>query len=220
MTRMINSRCQKNKKTTICPYTRYRRSIITNLAMNPWISWSGLNPHNPSKSVRAMAISGLWFGSLYTWRISRHKRLFDRNKVPLNYLWALFVQLLCMGEIWVGLDWQGFANAQHLCRSELDSSNTFARTYLSVYISNHNKIAPSQHLEKEGKLIAKLCPALLPKKLRLRGDKVAQQLPGGCQTSWSWTKVLSKLAKNTIFVLILYCNKLSPLGCVPIQSSA
>ena len=37
-----------------------------NLARKPWISWSGLNPHNPSKSVKAMAISGLWFGSLYT----------------------------------------------------------------------------------------------------------------------------------------------------------
>ena len=59
------------------------------------------------------------------------------------------------------------------------------------------KKTPSQHLEEEGKLVAKLCPALLPKQLRLRDDKVAQQLPGVCQTSWSWTKVLSKLVKKT-----------------------
>ena len=65
MTRITNSRYQK---IIMCFYPRYRRNIITNLAMNPWISWSGLNPHKPSKSVRAMAISGLWFGSLYTWR--------------------------------------------------------------------------------------------------------------------------------------------------------
>ena len=44
-----------------------RRSLKDdNLARKPWISWSGLNPHSPSKSVRAMAISGLWLGSLYT----------------------------------------------------------------------------------------------------------------------------------------------------------
>ena len=43
-----------------------RRIIKDNLARKPWISCSGLNPHSPSKSVRAMAISGLWLGSLYT----------------------------------------------------------------------------------------------------------------------------------------------------------
>ena len=84
------------------------------------------------------------------------------------------------------------------CADQIRLHQTLLHVHLIVYISNHIKIAPSQHLEKEGKLIAKLCPALLPKKLRLRGDKVAQQLPGGCQTSWSWTKVLSKLANNII----------------------
>ena len=47
-------------RSTRWGHTGRRSFKEINLARKPWISWSGLNPHSPSKSVRAMAISGLW----------------------------------------------------------------------------------------------------------------------------------------------------------------
>ena len=108
--------------------------------MNSWISWSGLNPHNPSKSVRAMAISGLWFGSLYTWRHSRHKRLFDRNKVAF----ITSGRSLCSCCAWGRSGWAWIDRALPTLKTCVDQFRLH-QTLLRVYISDCLYFKPQQN---------------------------------------------------------------------------